>query len=298
MDAPPIVVGFHDRTHSREALTWAADEATWRGLPLLVLYAANYPGMSVPEGAHFETDSGALEAANELTARGVAQAVTEHPGIAVSGRTEVTSPARALVEASARAALLVVGSRGRGPVLGTLLGSISLVVSARAKCPVVVVKPGCATTRPGPEHRVVVGTDGSAPAAEAVAFAAEFASGRSTELEIICCAGEAPPGGGANPEDVRRGVDEILTAAARSVKEIDPNLTVITTAEDGLAEDTLVAASEDAGLTVVGSRGRGAFKGMIAGSVSMAVTHGALCPVAVTNSPETERERGSREENQ
>lgn len=283
----PVIVGFHDRPHSREALTWAADEATCRGLPLVVLFAANYPGMIVPAEAAFDFDSGALEAANEVTARGVAQALLDHPGIAASGRTEVTSPTRALIEASAEAALLVIGSRGRGPVLGTLLGSISLVVPARASCPVVVVKQECATTRPGPDRRVVVGTDGSAAAADAVTFAADFAAGRSADLEILCCTGEGPPRGW-RPEDVHRAAEDVLATAARFVRDRQPELKVMTRLEEGLAEDALVAASQDAGLLVVGSRGRGAFKGMIAGSVSMAVVHGALCPVAVTASAEPE----------
>lgn len=286
MDALPVVVGFHDRPHSREALTWAAEEATTRGLPLLVLYAANYPGMIVPEGAHFETDSGALAAANEVTARGVAQAVTERPGIVVSGQTDVTSPARALVEASSAATLLVIGSRGRGPVLGTLLGSISLVVPARALCPVVVVKQECATTRPGPARRVVVGTDGSPAAGAAVAFAAQYAAGRSAELEIHCCTGEVARG--VRAEDVRRAAEDVLASAVRSVEQDQPGVVVRARVEEGLPEEALVAASEQAGLLVVGSRGRGAFKGMIAGSVSMAVIHGARCPVAVIGSPDPE----------
>jgi nucleotide-binding universal stress UspA family protein len=170
-------------------------------------------------------------------------------------------------------------------VLGTLLGSISLVVPARALCPVVVVKQDCAKTRPGPGRRVVVGTDGSAPAAAAVAYAAEFASSRSADLEIICCTGEPSPRGGRSV-DRRRAAEEVLDSVARSVLRTDPDLTVVTRVEDGPAENALAAASEDAGLVVVGSRGRGAFKGMIAGSVSMAVIHGARCPVGGPGAPD------------
>jgi nucleotide-binding universal stress UspA family protein len=64
------------------------------------------------------------------------------------------------------------------------------------------------------------------------------------------------------------------------VRETHPELKVTTRVEDCPAEFTLVDASANASLVVVGSRGRGVFEWMLLGSVSHAVIHGARCAVA------------------
>ena len=170
-------------------------EAVRRDAPLVVLYAANYSGMTVEPGPGLRhRDPGALEAAEEVTARGVAEALEAHPGLWVVGATEVTSPSRALIEASADAALVVLGSRGYGRVLGALLGSVAFNVAARATCPVIVVKDEAARP-PGRTrtHRVVVGTDGSAEAESSPSsFAADRAAAAVAPLRGRHLYGRAP----------------------------------------------------------------------------------------------------------
>jgi nucleotide-binding universal stress UspA family protein len=60
-----------------------------------------------------------------------------------------------------------------------------------------------------------------------------------------------------------------------------PNVDVWTRVMQGRPADVLVDASEGAELVVVGSRGRGGFRGLLLGSVSRSVMHRAHCPVAV-----------------
>lgn len=280
---PPgaVVVGYNGRTHSQSALVWAADEAAHRGAPLVVLYAANYPGMTTAPGdGLLYREPGALDAAYEVTARGVAEARAHHPELEIFGATEVTSPSRALAEASEQAGLVVLGSRGHGRILGTLLGSVAFAVSARAACPVIVVRDRTGRRRPGADYPVIVGTDGSAEALAALDFAASYAASTAAELEILTCTGghllDSVDGA-----KLRAGADEIARAAKERVVATHPDLPVRTRVEDALAEPTLITAADQAGLIVLGTRGRGAFQSLLLGSVSHAVIHGAESTVAV-----------------
>ena len=77
MSQMPVVVGYNGKKHANEALDWAAEEALHRAAALVVLFAANYPGMTLPEKPGlFEFEPGALDAATELTDIGVAEVRT------------------------------------------------------------------------------------------------------------------------------------------------------------------------------------------------------------------------------
>jgi hypothetical protein len=48
MGQMPVVVGYNGKKDASEALDWAAEEALHRAAALVVLFAANYPGMTLP----------------------------------------------------------------------------------------------------------------------------------------------------------------------------------------------------------------------------------------------------------
>lgn len=132
----PVVVGVDGSEASLEAADWAADEARFRRTRLRVVHVNfwNDTALAIPG---FEEEArqqaGVLEDA-------LARIRATHPDVEVEGRALEPPTVPALVAESAEAALLVVGSRGRGAVRGLLLGSVSHECVQHAHCSVLVVR--------------------------------------------------------------------------------------------------------------------------------------------------------------
>ena len=143
----PVVVGVDGSDESKEALKWAAQQARLSGAKLRVVHAWSVPALAMPsmslEPASFpSTDD--IDAFKESAQRALdeetAAIVPEGSGIEVEKVLVQEFPAQALVQESANAELLVVGSRGHGGFKGMLLGSGSQHCVHHAKCPVVIVR--------------------------------------------------------------------------------------------------------------------------------------------------------------
>lgn len=132
---------------------------------------------------------------------------------------------------------------------------------------------------------VIVGIDGSPDSARALQWAAEY--GRRYEVPVqVLITWEIPPVYGYPEvlgEKEYAGLEgrarDLLTTTVREALGEDAK--VGERVERGHPSEALVAASKDAGLLVVGSRGRGAFAGMLMGSVSQHCVVHAQCPVVV-----------------
>ena len=133
-----IVVGVDGSACGHEALTWAIAEAAARQQPLVALAAWSW----LDQPGKFDPDYG------EKDVTAMAEAAVDRALGEVRGGSDVDIeirpvndlPARALIEASSEASLLVVGSRGLGGFRGLLLGSVSNNAVHHAHCPVVVVR--------------------------------------------------------------------------------------------------------------------------------------------------------------
>jgi nucleotide-binding universal stress UspA family protein len=138
----PVVVGVDGSAESEELVGWAFDHASRHGLALEVLHAYAipvYPGV-VPYVPPVEITQATSEFEQRVTREVLAGWQEKYPDVAVSTSVLHGRPAPALIEASARASLTVVGSHGRGAFLGMLLGSTSQSLLHHAKGSVVVLR--------------------------------------------------------------------------------------------------------------------------------------------------------------
>jgi nucleotide-binding universal stress UspA family protein len=82
-----------------------------------------------------------LEDERAVLAAAVARVRTLEPTVHTAGRMTDPPAAKALIESSVGADLLVVGSRGLGGFKRLELGSVSQQCAHHAGCPVVIIRP-------------------------------------------------------------------------------------------------------------------------------------------------------------
>jgi nucleotide-binding universal stress UspA family protein len=127
----PVVAGIDGSPESRDALTFAFEEAALRDVPLVAVCAlADAPG-KIGGAARLEEDFSRLMTSREK----------EHPEITVLRQVTFGTPRSALLMAAAEAQMLVVGARGLGGLEGMSLGSVAGALLHHSPCPVAVVHP-------------------------------------------------------------------------------------------------------------------------------------------------------------
>jgi len=277
-----VVVGVDAAAHTDAAIAWATRYAAEHRLPLTLVHGAGTFARLTSFDPTVTRQQMRIEGRRVTDdALAKAQKLMRSSGVEVEVRVQVllAEGRDALLEAAADAALLVVGSRGRGTIASVLLGSVSVGVSAHAACPVVVARPG------HDDGHVVVGVDGTESSVRALGFAFDTASWQGRKLDVVNTWGGGTPYPGGMVGEQRRVVTEdhrlLVAEALAGLAEKYPDVVVAEYVVENDAVDALVRASQEASLVVVGSRNRGDAAGLLLGSVSREVVEKAHGSVAV-----------------
>ena len=284
-----VLVGYDGSPAASAAVVWASAEADRRGAMLRVVacysipLATDYWGSLVSSVPY---DSDLIRMASERSVEAVLATVSAaHPGLTVEGRAVYDSPRQALVEQAEVADVLVVGTTGAGEAKSFVLGSVAHSVARASPCPVVLVP--CAEASPL-KGRIVVGMDGSAAAEAALDWATDEADLRRAEVVVVHAwtypySGEV---GSFQARDLTRVDAALMLEEAVAASRARGGSPVESELVENDPAPALVDQAVHADLVVVGSRGRGAFRSMLFGSVAHAVAARSSCPTVVVRAPE------------
>jgi len=237
-----IVVGWDGSRHSMAALAWAVDHARGEHRPITVVHAMS-PQVA-GDAAVWTTEDELREVGADLLAE-VSTHLDGHARDVAVGVLVVSGQARnVLRELSSRAAMVVVGSHGRGPVTSKALGSVSVAVVWGAACPVVVVR----LPEPAAVRRGVLAAVGFDAAATAVA---EFAFHEASVLRLPLTVFHSIPehASWVAVANAERHLSEFLAGLREDFPEVHCTARVVR----GDTRESILEHSRDHHLTVVGS---------------------------------------------
>lgn len=247
-----IVVGVDGTETALSAVRWAAREATTHADGLRVVHAAPYAA-----GPQLHAH------AQGLLRRAVTVARRAAPELTVTADLLDPDPVPALLEASERAAMLVLGVPDDGVPGEVPIGSVSPAVTARSSCPVVLVHREGA----GPGHEVVVGIGDPSADAGLIGTAHRFAARHGAPVRIVHA-------GRVSYED-RTLLEELAARWDRRDSTVEVSL------ETTHRRPAVVLASRARGarLVVVGQRSRA--RHVLTGSTARALLRDCHTPVMV-----------------
>lgn len=138
-----VVVGVDGSPWSGQALSYAAEEASRRSAPLVVVRAWTLTTAPRPKDCPVGFVPSLLEyegAVRDAVEEQVAKTLGEDHGLQLLIRPVHGRAVPAVIEASKQASLVVLGARGSGGFRGLLLGSVTEQVMRHAHSPVTVVR--------------------------------------------------------------------------------------------------------------------------------------------------------------
>lgn len=283
----PVIVGVDDSPPSRVAVDWAARDAARRGVPLKLVLVLQppmvmaFPDVPVPpQYLQWQEGEGSKLLEKSLA---TAQEAAGDPQLQVTTEMVSGPVVPVLADLSTGAEMIVVGCHGRGALARTLLGSVSTGLVHHAHCPVAIIHDEDPLMPHPSQAPVVVGVDGSPASEHALEIAFEQASFRGVDVVAVHAWSdtgvfEFP---GVDWSTMQAMGEETLSERLSGWQERYPDVPVRRVVAADKPAHQLLEQAESAQLLVVGSHGRGGFSGMLLGSVSTAVVHGARMPVIV-----------------
>ncbi len=276
-----ILVGVDGSESSIEALVWSNALGKRTGMGVTAAMAWEYParcgvvGSGRPECPPDQKDR---EVINTL------ERITGSAGCENAFCLALRGPARQALERAAnrpKVRMLVLGTRGLGPIDGLLLGSVSRSLLFSAKRPLVLVP--CQGGRLSLD-RIVVGLDGSRISGSVAAWSAELCRDAGAAATVVRCVDHgAEHSRDRLRETVERSQVQLETGCCGAFRGAGVEHAAIATSGDARRCLIEVAKRQQAGLIVIGQRGGGHFDGL-GGTASYLVRHSPL-PVAIIPLP-------------
>ncbi|PTR27471.1 nucleotide-binding universal stress UspA family protein [Rhodococcus sp. OK519] len=282
MGSSPIVVGVDGSASSRDAVRWAAGEASVRGDPLLLVSSVTTGGIGM--ASPFADD---LRVSGESALQDAVELAAEVGRVDASTEMVALTPVQALMNHEGTARMIVLGTRGLGEFTGGLIGSVTSAIVHHAACPVVVVAGWPRPGEPAFDGPVVVGVDGTETSEPAVAAAFDEATLHGADLVALHAWSDRalPEGSVADTwTDIAAAEQHLLAERLAPWREKHPSVSVKQVIVQDRPARNLLMRGAGARLIVVGSRGRGGFHGMTLGSTSAALLRSTTIPLMVVRS--------------
>ena len=280
VDAACVVVAVDGSASCLPTVDWAADEASRRGVGLILLRAGVREHYEA--GTAYDGDLASERKAVQVLLSAAAERVrTRFPQLPLDTEASDAQPVAALLALEPFTPLLVLGACGRGGSQALLLGSVSLRIAARAAFPVAVVRGTVPDYETGHRPRVVIGI-GPHKSPALTDFAVREAFLRQADLVLVHAWRSATDASRAFAlmDTTAEHVHRLLATAPRWVQQ-GAGVHVERKSTPGNPVEVLLREARGADLLVVGARRRHRHFGLQLGPVNNAMLHHAPCPVAV-----------------
>ncbi|MDJ0335986.1 universal stress protein [Salinibacterium sp. G-O1] len=256
-----IVVGIDASGPSRAATDWALARAASLGESVELVHVIDERWLGESDADDGDVrDHAAMVLDAELT-----RAMAHSRGVAVSGRVVTGLPPRALIEASAGADLLVMGTHKTGFAYGRVFGSKFLSLVSGAECAVAVIPEFFGRSRVG----VVAAAELNDTGLRAIEFATREAVRTGQVLVLVgAWVVESLNGHQAGSRSL------IVEAATNAARDFDSQVMVRSRISDSTMSEALVAASSTASVLVL------ARPGDEADDPTLAVSHDVLANIS------------------